>query len=206
MNLISDSFRPWDDLDPRLAFGKHDPETHVALAGNRNPHLAWDNVPEGTKSFALLCYDDDVPTDGTDVNQEGRSVPVYLERARFFHWVVADLPATVTGVAEGAHSDGVTAGGKDGGATADGGVSGINDFTAWFAGNDDMKGSYYGYDGPGPPWNDERTHAYVFHVLALDTASLGLDGAFTGADLLAAAEGHVLGEARLAGLYRTNPR
>ncbi len=206
MNLMSDSFNPWEVMDGRLAFGEHDPKTHMRLAGNRNPHLKWDNVPEGTKSFALFCYDDDVPTDGTNVNQEGRKVPLYLERTRFFHWVVVDLPASLREVAEGAHSDGITPKGKDGGASADGGVQGVNDYTAWFASDEAMAGEYFGYDGPCPPWNDERTHAYVFQVMALDVEGLGLSGAFTGADAVAKAAGHVLAEAELSGLYRVNPK
>jgi Raf kinase inhibitor-like YbhB/YbcL family protein len=204
MNLASTSFRPWETLDTRLAFARPHASDHVQWSDNRNPQLAWSNVPDGTRSFALLCWDDDVPTVGDDVNQQGRRVPLWLERTRFFHWVVADLPATLREVAEGTHSDGVTAGGKAGGATPDGGVAGINDYTGWFAGDEDMRGDYFGYDGPCPPWNDERTHAYVFTVLALDVASLGLSGAFTGADLLAAAEGHVLASAAVGALYRNN--
>src|SRR5688500_8854687 len=115
MHLRSDSFRPYDFLDPRLAFGTHDPTSHVKLAGNRNPHLAWSDPPAGTKSFALLCYDPDVPSEGSKVNREGVTVPLDLPRVDFFHWVVADLPATVREVAEGAHSDGVMVRGKSAG-------------------------------------------------------------------------------------------
>jgi hypothetical protein len=39
---------------------------------------------------------------------------------------------------------------------------GVNDYTGWFANDPDMAGEYYGYDGPCPPWNDERVHTYVF--------------------------------------------
>jgi phosphatidylethanolamine-binding protein (PEBP) family uncharacterized protein len=95
MHLRSDSFPPYHYADPRLAFGTHDPDTHFTFAGNRNPHLAWSGVPEGTRSFALICVDRDVPSVGDDVNQEGKSVSVDLPRVDFFHWVVADLPATL---------------------------------------------------------------------------------------------------------------
>lgn len=205
MNLTSESFEPWEFLDARLAFAEHDPSTHVHLAGNRNPQLAWGNLPEGTQSVALLCYDDDVPSEGSDVNQEDRKVPLWLERARFFHWVVVDLAPSLEGIAEGTHSDGVTARGKRGGNTQDGGLAGINDYTSWFAEDEDMKGQYFGYDGPCPPWNDTRTHAYVFHALALNCETLGLSGAFSGGDVFEAAKGKILGEAKLCGLYRTNP-
>ncbi|MFT4569536.1 MAG: Raf kinase inhibitor-like YbhB/YbcL family protein [Hyphomicrobiaceae bacterium] len=205
MNLTSQSFQPWQTLDPRLAFAEHDATTHVHLAGNRNPQLAWENVPAGTLSLALLCYDDDVPSQPTDVNQEDRSVPLWLERARFFHWVLVDLAPTRNEIVEAAHSNGVVARGKSAGASPDGGLMGINDYTSWFAGDEEMKGDYYGYDGPCPPWNDTRTHAYVFHLLALDVLTLGLSGKFTGDQVLEASAGHVLAEAKLAGLYRTNP-
>ena len=205
MHLRSDSFRPYDTLDTRLCFAEHHPATHVTLSGNKNPHLAWSDVPEGTRSFALICFDPDVPSRGDDVNQEGRTVPIDLPRVDFFHWVVADLPATLRQIAEGSHSDGVTARGKAPGATPDGGVHGANNYTDWFAGNADMSGSYCGYDGPGPPWNDERVHAYRFQLFAVDVPSLGLTSPFSGEDLRAALQGHVLATAELVGLYHINP-
>lgn len=205
MHLSSTSFTPFARMDPAFAFGRHDPEAHFTFAGNRNPQLAWDGVPEGTRSFAILCVDHDVPSVGTDVNQEGRSVDVWLPRVAFYHWVLTDLPADLRSIAEGAHSDGVTVRGKAPGPTPDGGLQGQNDYTGWFAGNPDMEGIYAGYDGCGPPWNDERLHGYRFQVYALDVDSLGLDGAFTGADVLAAMQGHILGKAELIGLYAINP-
>ena len=205
MHLRSDSFAPYDRLDTRLAFGKHHPKDHFTLAGNRNPHLAWSGVPDGTRSFALICVDHDVPSEGTDVNQEGRTVPVDLPRVKFYHWVVADLPASLRTIAEGSHSEGVTPRGKDAGPTPDGGVQGINSFTDWFDGDDDMEGKYAGYDGMAPPWNDARLHAYRFQVYALDVDGLNLPEGFTGPDLVEAIEGHVLAEAELIGLYAINP-
>ncbi len=204
MHISSDSFKPYDYFDERLALGKHADEGHFTFAGNRNPHLAWSGAPAGTKSFALLCFDADVPSEGTDVNQEGRTVPIDLPRVDFFHWVVADLPAGLAEIAEGSHSDGVTVKGKAAGPTPDGGVQGANDYTSWFAGNPDMGGDYCGYDGMGPPWNDERVHGYRFAIYALDVATLGLSGPFTGGDLRAAMKGHVLDSARITGLYVIN--
>ena len=205
MHLRSDSFAPYDVLDPRLAFGEHDPVSHFRFAGNRNPHLGWSGVPDGTRSFALICVDNDVPSVGDDVNQEGRTVPVDLPRAPFFHWVVADLPPTLRAIAEGAHSEGITPKGKAPGPTPDGGVHGSNSYTQWFAGNPDMAGDYCGYDGPAPPWNDERVHGYRFQLFALDVPSLGLAGPFDGPTLQTAMRGHVLAQAELVGLYAINP-
>lgn len=205
MQIRSDSFTPYAFLDERLAFGKHDPEQHIALAGNRNPHLAWSGAPEGTRSFALLCFDPDVPTAPTFVNKPDQALPLDFPRADFFHWVVADLPPTVTEIPEGSHSDGITARGKPLGPTPSGGVTGKNDYTGWFAGDPDMAGDYGGYDGPCPPFNDERVHGYRFAVYALDLPSLNLPPGFTGHDLRAAMEGHVLASARIVGLYKINP-
>jgi phosphatidylethanolamine-binding protein (PEBP) family uncharacterized protein len=52
-----------------------DPVNQIALSSNRNPHLAWSDVPEGTKSFALICHDADVPNRADDVKKEGREIP-----------------------------------------------------------------------------------------------------------------------------------
>lgn len=205
MHLRSDSFRPYHFLDPRLAFGQHDAAAHFRFGGNRNPHLAWSDPPAGTQSFALLCVDPDVPSEGSMVNREGVTVPLDLPRVDFFHWVVADLPASLREIAEGSHSTGVTARGKAAGPTPSGGVHGQNDYTGWFAGNPDMGGSYCGYDGMGPPWNDERVHGYRFTIVAVDVPTLGLSGRFTGQDLRHALVGHVLAESTVLGLYTINP-
>ena len=85
------------------------------------------------------------------------------------------------------------------------GSRGVNNFTDWFADNADLSGTYAGYDGCGPPWNDERLHGYRFQLFALDVPSLGLAGGFKGPDVEAAIEGHVLAQAELIGLYAINP-
>jgi Raf kinase inhibitor-like YbhB/YbcL family protein len=177
---------------------------HVAMAPNRNPRVTWHDAPEGTRSFALLCIDLDAPTDATDVNQEGRSVPASLPRAEFSHWVLVDIPGSATSLGEGSDSDGVTPKGKPVGPTSHG-TRGINDYTSWFAGDAAMEGVYGGYDGPCPPWNDDIVHRYRFTVYALDVAQLGLSGPFTAADARAAMVGHVLDQASVTGTYTLNP-
>lgn len=204
MNLVSDSLVDGEPIPGEHALCVPDPEEHVSMAANRSPHLAWTDVPEGTRSFAVICVDVDVPTVGDDVNQEGRTVPADLERTNFFHWVLVDVPPSMRELEEGLDSDGVTPRGKEVGQT-EYGVRGRNDYTDWFAGDDEMEGVYGGYDGPCPPWNDERLHHYHFRIYALDLATLGLEGDFGGAEALEAMEGHVLDEAEIVGTYTLNP-
>lgn len=205
MKLTSQSFAHNAPIPTRFAFGKHDPATHVALSDNRNPHLAFDEVPEGTQSFALLVHDPDVPSKPDDVNQEGRTVPSSLPRVDFYHWVLVDIPASVRSIDEGAHAEGITARGKSASDAPSGMRHGLNDYTGWFEGDADMGGQYFGYDGPCPPWNDEIVHHYHFTLYALDVPRLAVDGAFDGPIALAAMEGHVLAKAELVGTYAVYP-
>ena len=198
MKLTSTSLGHGQRIPARYAMGR--PAEPATFSDNVSPQLAWTGAPAGTKSFALVCVDDDVPSRGDDVNQPGRVVPASLPRVAFYHWVLADLPASCAGLAEGASSEGVTTAGKPCG-PAHGGVQGANDYTSWFAGDPTMAGDYGGYDGPFPPWNDERRHHYHFVLYALDIASTGLSGAFRGPDLLAAIEGHVLAQAAISAHY-----
>ena len=73
-----------------------------------------------------------------------------------------------------------------------------------FAGDAQMGGDYFGYDGPYPPPHDLRVHRYFFRVFALDVATLDLPAAFTAADLFRAMHGHVLAEASTYGTYSLN--
>ena len=178
-------------------------EGNVSMGENKSPGMSWSGAPEGTKSYAIICHDPDVPSAADDVNQEGKTVPASLPRVDFYHWVLVDIAATTTSLAEGADGADITAGGKDTGPT-DVGIRGKNNFTDWFAGDADMGGTYGGYDGPCPPWNDAIMHHYIFTVYAMDTTSLGLSGDFGGPEALAATEGHILASGQCMGTYSLN--
>ena len=206
MQLISQSFKDGEKIPGEFAFAVVDPVSHVALSSNRNPHLAWNQVPEGTQSFVVVCHDPDVPSRGDDVNQADREVPASLPRVDFFHWLLLDIPAATTEIEAAAHSQGVTPRGKPGPAARNDWRHGINDYTGWFANDEQMKGEYYGYDGPCPPWNDAIVHRYIFTVYALAIPWLEINGPLTGANVRAAlALAPILDQASLTGLYSLNP-
>jgi len=205
MKLTSSSFEDGGAIPAEFAFCVADPKTHATLSKNRNPQLAWSDVPMGTKSFALICHDPDVPSRGDDVNKEGRTIPASLPRVDFFHWVLVDLSASMVGVSAAEFSSSVVPRGKAGPQATHGARQGINDYTAWFQADHDMAGDYYGYDGPCPPWNDAIAHRYVFTVFALDVARLALPERFGGKDVREAVRGHVLAQASLTGRYTLNP-
>lgn len=191
-------------LPDRFAFYVLAEENHITMGPNRSPHIAWAGIPPGTASYAIICRDTDGSFGAADINREDASIPASVPRADFYQWVLVDIPGERTELAEGADSDGVTGGGKPPGAT-DHGVRGLNDFTARFADMEQMEGMYGGYDGPGPPWNDERLHHYHFMVYALDVPNLALTGIFGGAETLEAMAGHVLASGEWVGTYTLNP-
>ena len=206
MKLWSDSWVNGDPIPARYAAGKPDGRGGASLGDNISPHLAWSDLPPGTRSLALICHDFDVPNCGDDVNQAGREVPADLPRVDFFHWVLVDLPAQPGAMVEGEYSRAFVARGKPGPATRGVARQGLNDYTGWFAADADMAGSYFGYDGPFPPWNDSLVHHYVFTLYAVAVPRLPIEGVFTGQQVRQALAGRALGEATLSGTYTLNQR
>ena len=208
MKISSASFADNSAIPVEYAFCAPDAKTHCTLGANRNPQLAWSDVPAGAKSLVLICHDSDVPSKPDDVNQEGRTIPASLPRVDFFHWVLVDLDPTLGEIKAGEFSSEVSARGKAGPHVLNGprgARHGVNDYTMWFASDKDMCGNYFGYDGPCPPWNDSIVHHYVFTLYALDVATCGVHDTFNGSDVRNAIQGHVIAEAKITGLYSLNP-
>jgi Raf kinase inhibitor-like YbhB/YbcL family protein len=138
LTVASNDFRDGDVL----------PNTHVAgatmgLSGeNLSPHLRWDDGPDGTESYAVTCFDPDAPTG-----------------SGFWHWVMFDIPGSVTELPRGAGS-----------ATMEGKPN-----SALHARNDTGQ---LGYVGAAPP-PGHGEHRYVFAVHAVGKPSLGLDESAT---------------------------
>lgn len=135
---------------------------HSSAGGaNQSPPLSWSDGPEGTAAFALACHDPDAPT-----------------TVGFTHWMVFNLPTSVTSLAAGAGA----------GRQPGGGVSG---FTDW---------GETSYGGMAPPPGDDP-HRYQFTVYALDTDSLPLDAKTTYAKFRFMIRGHVLASGTLTGRF-----
>ncbi len=192
-------------IPERFAFGVPDAEHHMHFGQNRNPGIAWHSSPRGTRSLVLIMHDDDVPVRADDVNQAGRTIPQDFPRTRFYHWVMVDIPPGVEQILEAAASKEVTPHGKQKERGPKGGRLGLNGFTDFLRDDPDMAGKYFGYDGPCPPWNDERMHYYHFTLYATDFDPFPLQGDFDGAQVEAALEGHILESTRVTGRYSLYP-
>ena len=66
------------------------PKKHTGEGDDVSPPLAWENAPEGTRSFALICHDPDAPLVSRGPGTYG-----------FVHWVLYGIPASVSSLPEG---------------------------------------------------------------------------------------------------------
>jgi hypothetical protein len=185
-------------IPAEYAFCVPSPRGHTTAGANKNPEITWSKGPAATKSYAIVVVDTDVPSVFDDADKEGKVIKESLPRQDFYHMVLVDIPASQNRLAMGADSSGITPKGKKPGATPYG-LRGVNDYT------EDTAGTFGGYDGPCPPWNDERLHHYHFIVYAIDVPSLGLSGNFTGKDAQAATAKHTLAKGEVVGTYTQNP-
>jgi len=205
MKLWSPAWSNGEAIPERHAAGRLT-DAGVAFSDNLSPPLAWSAPPAGTRSLVLVCNDFDVPGERSDANRPDRELPVDLPRVDFFHWLLVDIPPDCRGFAQGEWGQGFTPRGKAGPGPLGGMRQGLNDYTAWFAGDAALAGRYFGYDGPYPPFNDSLVHHYVFTLYALSLAQLPVAGDFTGPQVRAALAGQVLGAATLSGTYTLNRR
>lgn len=137
MRVYSQDFNDGDKMPERHVFNG------MGYQGdNLSPHLAWDDVPAGTKSFVVTCYDPDAPTG-----------------SGWWHWVVANIPAEVTVLPQGAGSG-----------VAELPAEAIQTRTDF---------GQNGYGGAAPPAGE--SHRYIFTVHALDVEKLEVDENASGA-------------------------
>ncbi len=135
------------------------PSDFTCDGADRSPPIAWSGVPTQTQSLVIVAEDPDAPA------------------GDWVHWLVYDLPPSLTQLPAGIPKDEKL---------SMGGLQGKNDFGA------------IGYGGPCPP---SGTHRYAFMVYALDTM-LHLKPGATKRDLLKTMEGRVLAEGMLRGTYK----
>lgn len=181
-------------IPAKYAFCKPDAKKRTVDGGNVSPGISWSKGPEGTKSYVIIMHDPDVPTVFDDANKEGKTLPATMPRQNFYHWVLVDIPADRTSLAEGQDSDKVKKPGKPAG-VMEYGTRGVNDYGKF------MGGMFGGYDGPCPPWNDERLHHYTFTVYALNVANLGIAGNFGAHDVERLLTGRTLAKGSVMATY-----
>lgn len=143
------------------------PRRYTCDGDDVSPPLRWTGVPDRARSVALIVDDPDAPD------------PAAPKRV-YVHWVLYDIPTSVTSIDEDGEARAMKAGARQG----------KNDW------------SRVGYGGPCPPIG---RHRYFFKLYALDTM-LGDLGTPAKKDVEKAMQGHVLATAELMGTYQRGER
>lgn len=130
---------------------------------NLSPELAWSDPPAGAKSFAVVVHDPDAPKAGG-----------------FWHWIVANIPASARGLPQGA-------GARDGKTLPSGARQFENDF------------GDRSFDGPCPPPGKPHRYQFTVHALGVETLAAPASGAASAVSSLIAKE--TIGKASLAARY-----
>jgi Raf kinase inhibitor-like YbhB/YbcL family protein len=136
------------------------PREYTCQGRNVSPQLVWEGLPAGTQSLVLVCDDPDAPA-GTWV-----------------HWVIYNIPATVSSLKQGMPASA---------RLAEGMAQGKNDFGS------------LGWGGPCPP--PGRPHRYFFKLYALDKVLAAHPG-LTKKQILSLIQPNILAKAEMYGIYQ----
>jgi len=150
-------------ISPTFRHGSAIPARYTCDGEDLSPALSWSDVPVGTQSLVLIVDEPDAPNPKAP-------------RTTWVHWVVYNMPPTLTSLTEGAGNNGLPKEASQG-------------FNDW---------KRKGYGGPCPPVGRYR---YFHKLYALD-AMLSDLGAATKARVEEAMKGHVIAEAQLVGTYQ----
>jgi Raf kinase inhibitor-like YbhB/YbcL family protein len=157
LTLTSSAFSPEGEI----------PARHTCEAEDVSPALSWSGAPAGTRSFALIVDDPDAPDPRAP-------------KMTWVHWILYDIPATVTGLPEGVRGKDLPPRTREG----------LNDWKKT------------GYRGPCPPIG---RHRYFHKLYALEAELPDLKSP-TKAQLEKAIQGNLLARAELVGTYEKKSR
>ncbi|HSW70749.1 MAG TPA: YbhB/YbcL family Raf kinase inhibitor-like protein [Gammaproteobacteria bacterium] len=138
-----------------FADSKAIPAWYSCDGGEHSPQLSWKGAPSKTKTYVLICNDPDAP------------------QGDWYHWVMYNIPNTVTTLSEGT-------------VLASGASLGKN---SW---------GRLQYNGPCPPAGS--LHHYYFTLYALDS-SLSLPSGAEAKTVMQAMQGHVVGKTTIVGVF-----
>jgi hypothetical protein len=135
----------------------------ACMGQNVSPALSWSKFPKNTKSFAITMFDPDAPT--------GHG---------WWHWVVVNIPVTVTSFPEDA--------GNPISEYFDLGFQTINDY------------GEIGYGGPCPP--PGPPHRYIITVYALNVEKIDVGREENPQKVVKLIKEHAIASASIMGYYK----